>query len=436
MFEIDFDLVLDFVSVFLKNKDIFIRYISKVGYVDFGNEIGWIFDKSIEYYKKYKSMPPQKYFVMEAEKEQNKKLVEVVNNLYNRNVDAESYSVNVISQIIGKVIIESVLRDLENVKDVDVMSSLLYKASIDLKSLDSRMPVWDYADTFLLREEKRKFLMENPQFVKRLKLGIKELDEQIVIEPGMLVGFLAPYKRYKSITLTNVGYVALLQGYSVFHIHYEGRKQMWEARYDSRFTGIDYRRLIDYLRTEDEHKRIQEVYQKISSWKNRLKLAQGIYKKTNALDIKTMIQDIEANEGIRIDVIIVDYANIAGSVRKVSSNDDWQVQEAVAWDLIGLASEPNNERFVITAFQSKSSGVDVESLKRGDFGRSIGIPQALDVAIAINQTEEERREGVLRFSPLLLRDGEIKKSHVKVETELWKMNIAKEIDISFKDKLK
>ncbi len=433
-FEVDIQVIMDFVAVFLRKPDIFKKFVSKIEMVDFGDDVSWIMEKAVQYYKRYKKIPTERHYQLEAGKEDNKKLPDIIKTLFSRDIAGEKYSLDYMNAIISQIVTESVVNEVVEMKDPAAISSALYKASIDIKSLNTHAPYWDYADGFSAREERRKFLAENPSFVRVLKLGIKELDDQVKIVPGMVIGFLAPFKKYKSITLTNVGYAALLQGMTVLHVNIEGRREMWEARYDSRFTGVDYKRLVEYLRTSDEQDRIASVFSKIESMKNRLKIAAGVYKKTNALDIRAMVQEIEATEEITVDVIIADYANIMGSTRKIVG-EDHEVQEAIVWELIGLASEVDNEKIVVTAFQSKAAGVDVDDLKKSHFGRSLAIPQALDAAIAINQSENEKRDGVLRYSPLFLRDGDVVQKDCKVEPELWKMSVSKEMDASLRSEL-
>jgi hypothetical protein len=108
--------------------------------------------------------------------------------------------------------------------------------------------------------------------------------------------------------------------------------------------------------------------------------------------------------------------------------EDWWYQHKVAWDLVRLANSGDIGRIVIGALQTKMSAVTAESLRSDQSGRSVAYPQVLDNIIAINQTRDERTEGVLRFSPIVIREGEIKKEHCRVEAELWKIKIAKEMD--------
>jgi hypothetical protein len=286
---------------------------------------------------------------------------------------------------------------------------------------------WDLVGEFVKREEERGLKKDN----KRLFLGIKDLDDQLEIIPGTITAFLAPFKRYKSITLTHVGWAALMQGFNVFHINYEGRREMWEARYDARLTDVDYKKIISKeIRTPEDQQRIETIYNILSKLKQRLFLAYGDPYKTNVDDIERMIEKIENDIGARIDVVIIDYFQIMGSsmMKVLKGEDDWLMQGNIAWDLVRLARNPEYERIIVGALQTKMTGLSASSIKSQHSGRSIIFPQAIDNLIAINQTEDEFREGVIRFSPLFIREGEIKKEHCKVEAELWKIKIAKEAD--------
>jgi hypothetical protein len=198
---------------------------------------------------------------------------------------------------------------------------------------------------------------------------------------------------------------------------------MWEDRYDSRATGVDYERIVTGIRSESEKRRMDRIMEIIKSLPNRIKMMAGVPNRTSVNEIEGVMEEQEAEAGV-FDVVIIDYLNIMGQSAGKGRLDDWKAQEALAWDLIGLSQR--KAKIVVTAIQAKMSGVKQENLDGTHSGRSIGIIQALDNVIGINQTDEERREGIIRFSPIILRDGKIKRQNCKVEAELWRMNVAKE----------
>ena len=84
------------------------------------------------------------------------------------------------------------------------------------------------------------------------------------------------------------------------------------------------------------------------------------------------------------------------------------------------------ERVVVTASQAKAEALEVDRIDERHQGKSVGISQAVDATIAINQTKEERREGIIILSPLYLRDGFIMKEEIVLNSDLSRMCISRE----------
>jgi hypothetical protein len=243
-----------------------------------------------------------------------------------------------------------------------------------------------------------------------------------------VTAFLAPFKRYKSITLTNVGWAALMQGFNVLHVNYEGRRELWEARYDARFADMDFDKVLYMRRSELDQARLEQVANMLARLPQRLFLVWGIPYTTGVDDIIALIKEIERERGLYIDVVVIDYFQIMGGAGRLGDEEDWLAQHKICWDVVRLANYGENGRIVVGALQTRMSAVTAASLRSDQFSRSSAYPQVFDNVIAINQSKDERAEGVIRFSPLVIRDGEIKKEHCKVEAELWKIKIAREMD--------
>jgi len=320
---------------------------------------------------------------------------------------------------IGKALSDMVLSeikkgelDLGKLRDLVVLASELKDVS-EGKILP--VEVWDFTSEVGRRLEQK----EIDQRV--LKTGISLLDEKLKMSDGTLTVFCAPWKRYKSILLTNIGAAALAQGLSVFHVNYEGKKTIWETRYDACLSGVAISRLYAQL-SEAERSRIVQVYKNLEKKNARLYLMGGLPQSIGYLEINAELESLK-KQGIEFDVIIVDYLNLMKPSK--SSAEDWKEQGQSAWDLVSFA---RRGYITVTAVQAKMEAATRELLKVNDMGRSVVIAQACSSMVAINQNQTEKEQGCIRLSPLAFREGEITKSSIPVEMCLWKMRISRELD--------
>lgn len=275
--------------------------------------------------------------------------------------------------------------------------------------------VWDFASSIGLR-------LETKHIDKViLKTGISLLDEQVKMADRTVTVFVAPWKRYKSILLTNIGALALAQGLSVFHVHYEGKKELWETRYDSCLSGVAISRLYSNL-TNEEKGRILRVFGNLKKRGLNLFFMEAQPGGVGYLEIVSELDALK-RQGIEFDVLIVDYLNLMKSSRKFS--EDWKEQGQLAWDLVKLSQRGY---VVVTAVQAKMDSAEREVLRVNDLGRSGIIAQAVTNMVAINQTTTEREQGCIRLSPLAIRSGEITKRMIPIELLLWKMRLSKETE--------
>lgn len=287
----------------------------------------------------------------------------------------------------------------------------------------SKLGIWDYAVDYDDRQQKRKLDRDNPSQNPRILTGIVGLDQQFVIKAPMLVDFLAPFKRYKSIILNAMGYAALLQGFNVLHVVFENTYDLTASRYDSMFSQLDHARISSLLLTEDEKIFMDRQFQWMQGWQNRLKIIKCRPEETNVKDVEEEVKRLYEKEGFQADVEVWDYINIIAPTR--FTRDDWKNQTRVVWDLKNHADEYSVAVFV--ASQAKQEGIRAERLQLDHRGKSIGISQALDLSIAIDQNEHEKRDEIIVLSPMFSRVGPIKIPEIVLDSDLAKMVISREI---------
>jgi len=287
----------------------------------------------------------------------------------------------------------------------------------------SKLRSVDYFDNYDSRMERRRNQRDNPTINPRVLTGISGLDQQFVIKAPMLVDFLAPFKRYKSIFLNAIGYAAVLQGFNVLHVTYENSEEMTMDRYDAMFSELNYDRISNLLLTQAEKDAVDHTFKWMNQWPNRLKIVKATAEETTVSEVEEALDRFRDVDGWVPDVGIWDYVNIiAPSVR---FNEERRDQKKAVWDLKRHTEKWGVATF--TASQANMEGAKADRMTIGHRGKSIDLSQAFDLSIAIDQTDAERDEGIIVLSPHFVRGGAITIPEVVLDAELDRMSVSREL---------
>lgn len=285
------------------------------------------------------------------------------------------------------------------------------------------LPVVDYAENYEERQRLRQHRRDNPAMNPRLLTGIMGLDQQFVIKAPMLVDFLAPFKRYKSIFLNALGYALLLQGHDVLHITYENSIDLTMDRYDAMFSELNYDRIANLLITQEERDALDRTFVWIRQWKNRLKIVKGVAHETSVPDVEEEIERLRDREGFSADVEIWDYLNIIAPSKEF--RQERHDQKQIVWDL-----KVHAEKYgvaIIEASQSNLEGAQADRIGLGHRGLSTDISRGIDLCIAIDQNEKEKEEGIIVLSPQFIRGGSITIPEIVLDSDLPRMVVSREL---------
>lgn len=285
---------------------------------------------------------------------------------------------------------------------------------------ERKIDIVDYADHYEERMARRLAERDNPAVNPVVLTGIPGLDNQFQIKAPMIVDFLAPFKRYKSIILNSMGFVSLLQGFNVLDIVFENTIELTEDRYDALFGNINYNRISNLAISQDEKAALDYMFSQVKTWGSRLKILKCIPQQTTILELEEEIELLKYREGFVPDVVIIDYLNIVKPSESMHGEERLQ-QQKIVWDMKHMADYYNLPIF--TASQAKMEANKVDRMDVTHRGKAIDISQGINLSIAIDQTKEEREEGILVLSPLFSRENEITIPEVVCETDLSKMTI-------------
>ena len=393
--------------------------------------VEWVRAELLGYYKKYKGLPPKEFWMAQIEnkfgtmKDRKEMVTSVITTLLERKSKYEEFAkeqfLDYMSSISLEKHIEEGRRLFQSSMDVSLYLARISQGLVEAERTRfgaNPERVFDWLGQRKKRESRRGVISDG------LRLGIKKLDEQFVFRRGTTTAFLGAYKRYKSIMLHHCGFAGMLQGYNVLHVSYENTLQQVGDRYDSRFTGVDYKRMVKNLITGTEVDVMDTVFEKLEDLPNKLKIEIcKPYYDTVSVTARA-IQKLEIVEGWVPDIVITDYVNLVACEKRI--DDDYKRIELAVWDMQNLAKE--RDIICITACQALKGAEDQESLKGSDTAGSVGILRAADNQIGINQTGDEYKQGIIRLSPLHFRDDEIVSRDIPLHAELARMCVSKDSD--------
>ncbi len=288
---------------------------------------------------------------------------------------------------------------------------------------DHKLPTADYAADYTDRQERRRHIRDNPSINPRLLTGIMGLDQQFVIKAPMIVDFMAPFKKYKSIFMNAMGYALLLQGHDVLHVTYENSLEMTMDRYDAMFSELNYERISNLLITPEEKAALDGTFEWIHQWRNRLKIIKCVPQETTVEQVEEEIDRFRDTEGFEASAEIWDYLNIIAPSK--STQLERSDQKQIVWDLKIHAEKYNVA--VIEASQANMEGVKAERLSLGHRGLSTDISRGIDLCIGIDQDEKEKEEGIIILSPQFFRGGAITIPEIVLDSDLPRMVVSREL---------
>ena len=219
--------------------------------------------------------------------------------------------------------------------------------------------------------------------VERIPTGFPPLDERLQggLGPGETGVILAPPKHGKTTTLISMAVQAIIREKKVLYITLELSKVAVAVKFDSNFTGHG----LDILRKKP--KSFQEEMEKISE---RLRGGLTIVEfPTKSLTLPQLQSTIER---VKPEVVFLDYASIMRSrdrdQRRFELSDLHEGLRRVA----GECKIP-----IWTAHQANRPGLGTKIVEMEHISEDLNIAAICDIVLSVNQTPDEKRQGVLRF---------------------------------------
>lgn len=227
----------------------------------------------------------------------------------------------------------------------------------------------------------------------RIPTGFSPLDEAIQggLAPGEIGVFVGLPGHGKTTALVNCAARVLETGRSVAYITFELCKEIIASKFDTIFFGGTLSEI---------RKKPKEFAKKIVAKRQELMSNLYIVERPTKSVTPDQIEAIVRKLG-HVDMVCVDYGQLVKAPRK--RDKEYQELTDIYYELRRMAGELQVP--VLTAHQANRPGMEVRTLQMQHVAGDFEIMAIVDLAVSINQTEEEATRGDLRLYVMKSRLG-------------------------------
>lgn len=202
----------------------------------------------------------------------------------------------------------------------------------------------------------------------------------------------------KSITLANLGYNFLVQGYNVLYISLELDQDTIGQRYDTMFTGVSRR---------DWKQHVSEISTRVKNVGTQcgvldiVQLAAG----SNANDIRAYLKEFYLHYDMLPDVILVDYLDEMSPNEKISADNIWLYDKFCARELRQIMVDYN--AIGVTASQLNREAVKAAQHDHSHIAGGISKINIVDVfwTVVMTSTMQASGDAAFHFQKTRNSDG-------------------------------
>lgn len=292
-------------------------------------------------------------------------------------------------QVLTEFIIENKQEDSDN------LNELVQKLKeIDVKNIGGNSG--EFIDFFEDVEEKKNLLSHISK--NKFPTGIYSIDEQI--EGGIARGevglIMAPTGRGKSLMASNLAKNYVRSGLNVLYIALEENMDRMVLRAEQQMLGVDKNQLIsqDMRLNEKFYEAIQDKYKENRPYLGNYYLSKHMPQQVSPNDLEQIIVNTTIKKDKRIDVVIIDYPHLMRNpyARSYSESD---AGGKLFEEIRRLSQQYNFVCWTLAQTNRTAYGADTITSEHVEGSRK--ILNAVEVAFAVNQKEEEFKNGFLRL---------------------------------------
>jgi replicative DNA helicase len=352
----------------------------------------WIVKQTVSYFMHYKDLPTLNVFKIKVDGIENNVLKESVvsqlRNVYQKITDSdlkfvkEQYLEFCKSQKLKSAIMDSVgYLKQGNYEQVKALVDNAMKAGMER----------NIGHDYMTEVEKRMSVMAR----NTVKTNWNEVDT--IMDGGLAAGELgiitACAGAGKSWVLAKMGAEAMKQGKNVVHFTLELNENYVGLRYDSCFTGIDFQNIRN---------NVDIVRKKIEQVPGKLFIKYFPIKTVSAHHLKMHVERI-AMLGSKIDVIIVDYADILRPYQSDRNSNSYSEAGGIYEELRSVAGELQVP--IWSASQSNRAAMDEDIIQANNISDSYRKIMTADFVMSLSRKVTDKVANTARFHIIKNRFG-------------------------------
>ena len=390
----DLEFQVKIITGILTDKAFFERVVDIIDIDAFENEVHrWILKEIIAYHAEYRDMPTMQVF---------KVRVDTIEN-----ADFKQTVIDSLRSIYAKM----------TEKDLQFVREQFLEFCKNQKLKNAIMDSVDYIKSG--EYEKVKFLVDNAMkagmernlghnYHKDLATRMSEMCRNTIstgwevidslmdggLGPGELGIVVAPAGIGKSWLLCSLGAKAMRTGKNIAHFTLELNENYVGLRYDCCFTHIDFQ--------EIKHRQ-PDVEEEIKNIKGKLFVKYFPLKTVSAQSLKFHIERIQTLEGIKIDEMIVDYADILRPLEKEKNSNSYSEAGGIYEELRQVAGELQIP--VWTASQTNRSGGQEDVVQAHNIADSYRKIMTADFVFSVSRNNADKANNTARCHVIKNRFG-------------------------------
>jgi len=352
----------------------------------------WIVKQTVAYFMQYKDLPTLNVFKVKVDSIENGLLKESVitqlRNVYQKITDSdlkfvkEQYLEFCKSQKLKSAILDSVEHlKTGNYERVKMLVDDAMKAGMER----------NIGHDYMTDVDKRMSVMAR----NTIKTNWTEIDT--IMDGGLASGELgiitACAGSGKSWVLAKLGAEAMRQGKNVVHFTLELNENYVGLRYDACFTGIDFQNIRNS---------IDVVRNKIESIPGKLFIKYFPIKTVSAHHLKMHTERIMML-GSKIDLIIVDYADILRPYQSDRNSNSYSEAGGIYEELRGVAGELQVP--IWSASQSNRAAMDEDIIQANNISDSYRKIMTADFVLSLSRKVTDKQANTARFHVIKNRFG-------------------------------
>lgn len=222
------------------------------------------------------------------------------------------------------------------------------------------------------------------------------------LPPKSLTCFIGGTGTGKSLVKCHMAAAHYMMGKNVLYVTLELAEEEVSRRIDANLLDVQVQDVKDMPKEEFDRK-IARIKSKTTGSLTVKEYPTGAM---NANNLRFILEEMWTKQGIKIDVVYLDYINLCNSYRIKNVNaNSYTIVKSVAEEMRGLAMEYDIP--VITSTQPNRSGMESSDMQMTDVSESVGLIFTLDALFALHSNDELSAMGQMMIKQLKNRWGDL-----------------------------